>query len=295
MVKARLQHITIAAYDQEKVADFYCKVFGMKVVWRRPPDTDGRPRGIFLTDGHINFGIHKAGMFRGTFRPEGFNHIGFLVDDMEEVEALAEEYGAMQLNGQKERAYSEDKYSERGLLDPVGGGVDLSERGYGVEEPADGTKVVHRPDPWALPGDTKPRIQHFIIAAHDQEKMAQFYCNVLGMQVVFRKAPEPGRDHGIFLTDGHVNFGIRKAGWDGRKGGGIYSPEGIHHMGFAVDDMEEIYRRAEEAEALHIYRKTADWADGAVVDPIGIRADVSERGFLVDVPENVYVNPLAAK
>src|SRR5438093_5340055 len=177
MAKGRIQSITVAAYEQEKLADFYCDVFGMRIVRSSSADGDGTSRGILLTDGHTTFGIHKAGMIRGKFRPEGLHDFGFLVDDPEGVGELAAENGALWKMKLKDREAAENKHAQANLFDPIGISSDLTERGYPFNE---GIEPGQPSDPWALPADTKPRIQHLTIAAYDQEKKAQFYGNAFG-------------------------------------------------------------------------------------------------------------------
>ena len=47
----KIKHIAIVTMDPEKLAQFYCDVFEMKVVER-----NGRGN-VFLTDGYINLAI----------------------------------------------------------------------------------------------------------------------------------------------------------------------------------------------------------------------------------------------
>lgn len=279
MPKARIQQIRTAAYDPETLADFYCKVFGMKVVLKRPDE------GTFLTDGHVNFAILKAGVKGERFRPEGLQGIGFLVDDLEEIETLAPKYGA--IAGPIRQQRSEEEYAEAEVLDPIGISVELSERGFGVDVPQDTTKTVY-PDPWAQRAETKPRIQHIATGPYDQEKMVNFYCNVFDMQVVYRRSPhveDNNRPGGIFLTDGRINFALNIPSI--RRVGGL-TREGLGHFGFFVEDADDIYRRAEAAGALGTYPTPSGvYAEGHILDPIGVRVDVAQGGFAIQAPQDV--------
>jgi catechol 2,3-dioxygenase-like lactoylglutathione lyase family enzyme len=293
VAKGRIQSITVAAYEQEKLADFYCEVFGMRAVRQISTDSDAAPRGILLTDGHTTFGIHKAGLINGKFRPEGLHDFGFLVDDLEEVGELAAENGGLWKMKLKDRSDAADKHAQAGLFDPIGVSIDLTERGYPVVPPG---ASADSSDPWAPPADIKPRIQHLTVAAFDQEKVAEFYGKVFGMDVVYRRGfgetgDENLHDGGIYMSDGHINFVIHKA----CVVRGAFRPEKLNHFGFVVDDMDPIFERAEKAGALKTYRKSAPYSDGALMDPIGNNIDVSVRGYGLEVPEDVYVNPLAKK
>ena len=58
----RIKHVAICAKDQEKVAQFYEKVMGLKRV-ERAEGEEGMTgaRSIFLTDGYIALAIVPAG------------------------------------------------------------------------------------------------------------------------------------------------------------------------------------------------------------------------------------------
>jgi catechol 2,3-dioxygenase-like lactoylglutathione lyase family enzyme len=120
---ARIRHIAIIAKDQEKLVEFYTTVFGLKVVAR--PATEGRQRGIYLSDGHINLAILSD---HGT-TPEGINHFGFEVDNIEETSNAALKAGAQR--GAEARP-EDGRFAEAGIKDPIGTGVDLSEKGWKV-------------------------------------------------------------------------------------------------------------------------------------------------------------------
>ena len=75
----RIKHIAICAKDQERAAQFYEQVMGLK----RVTDKDGTAGGnsIFLTDGYIALAIVKAR--EDAEQDVWLDHIGFLVDDHE--------------------------------------------------------------------------------------------------------------------------------------------------------------------------------------------------------------------
>ena len=76
----RIKHVAICAKDQERVAQFYEKVMGLKRVERDEGEagmTGGR--SIFLTDGYIALAIVPAG--QNAERDVWLDHIGFMVED----------------------------------------------------------------------------------------------------------------------------------------------------------------------------------------------------------------------
>jgi catechol 2,3-dioxygenase-like lactoylglutathione lyase family enzyme len=276
MPKAKIQQIRTAAHDPDRLADFYCTVFGMNVVSKLPDE------GVSLTDGHVNLSILKAGVKGERLRTEGLQGFGFLVGDLEEIEDLAPKFGA--IAGPVRRQGSVEE-SEAELLDPIGIRIELSERGFRVDG---GTKQLSSPtDPWAERAETKPRIQHVATGPYDQEPMVNFYCNVLGMQEVYRRGPhleDNNKPGGIFITDGRINFAINVPSV---HRGELVRP-GFSHIGFSVEDSEEIYRRALEAGALGAFPTPSGvYAEGHILDPIGVRVDVAQEGFAIRPPEDI--------
>lgn len=85
---AQIRHIAIQTQDEEATARFYIENFGLTKV--RKLDSE-RTSGYFLTDGHINLAIlrFKNDVIAGVERGKGWSgihHIGFQVDDLEEIE-----------------------------------------------------------------------------------------------------------------------------------------------------------------------------------------------------------------
>jgi catechol 2,3-dioxygenase-like lactoylglutathione lyase family enzyme len=118
----RIRHIAILAEDQNKLADFYMKTFGMKEVHRH--NADGGGFAVYLSDGHINLAILPA---RG--RKEGIYHFGFQVDDVEATAKVALSEGAKQ--GPK-GVPRDGRFAEVFINDTAGTRVDLSAEGWKV-------------------------------------------------------------------------------------------------------------------------------------------------------------------
>ena len=86
-----------------------------------------------------------------------------------------------------------------------------------------------------------PKIKHIAMTAQDPHKVAAFYMELFGMEEVGRSG-----DSHVYLSDGEMNLTIRscKAAGDadvGESGAGF---EGIHHIGFVVDDVGEYSEKA---------------------------------------------------
>ena len=84
---AQIRHIAIQTQDEEATKQFYVENFGLKVVRKLESE---RTSGYFLTDGNINLAIlhFKNDTVAGAERGKGWSgihHIGFQVDDLEEM------------------------------------------------------------------------------------------------------------------------------------------------------------------------------------------------------------------
>ena len=124
----KIQHVALFAQDNEALADFYKRAFGLVEVKRHAPE--GRPDrvGIYLTDGHINLALLPA----GPGRPEGIDHFGFQVDD---VEAVRKEVVAAGGTPGSDDLPRDGRFAEGFVRDPVGDRVDLSVKGWDVQVP----------------------------------------------------------------------------------------------------------------------------------------------------------------
>ncbi len=130
---ARIKHIALRTPDPEKTAAFYKKVFGLEEV--------GLARsGVYLSDGYINLAILKSNdggtgeSARDVDGYAGIDHLGFQVENLEEITRVLEEEGATPTNqridmihgeGADARSYYELKY--RGPDSQI---IDVTESGW---------------------------------------------------------------------------------------------------------------------------------------------------------------------
>jgi predicted enzyme related to lactoylglutathione lyase len=133
VIMARIKHIAIRTPDPEKTAAFYEEVFGLEEV--------GRARtGYYLSDGYINLAILQSTDQGSGESPRdvpgyaGIDHLGFLVDNVDETCKKLEEAGARAMMGRVDlhhtaaadsRSYYEIKY--RGPDNQV---IDVTESGW---------------------------------------------------------------------------------------------------------------------------------------------------------------------
>ena len=83
-----------------------------------------------------------------------------------------------------------------------------------------------------------PRIQHVAVATQDVEGTVKFYTEGLGLQIV-GKVNSPLAE-GYYLSDGYINLAVLKYKNDEvATTEGAPRHTGVHHIGFAVDDMDK--------------------------------------------------------
>jgi len=130
---AKIKHIAIRTPDPEKTATFYKEVFGLQEVGRAQS-------GFYLSDGSINLAILKSSEHGTGETPRdmpgyaGIDHLGFLVEDVEESCKTLDAAGARKMMDRVNlphaaaagpRSYYEIKY--RG---PDGQVIDVTETGW---------------------------------------------------------------------------------------------------------------------------------------------------------------------
>jgi catechol 2,3-dioxygenase-like lactoylglutathione lyase family enzyme len=84
-----LEHINVTVIDVEKTAETYCKLFGWKVRWKGDSIHGGT--SIHVGGEGSYLAIYENGNSKGStedtyHRYNGLNHIGVVVDDLDDVE-----------------------------------------------------------------------------------------------------------------------------------------------------------------------------------------------------------------
>ena len=85
---AKIRHIALRATDVEAIANYFVKVFGMTIAYRR------KNGSIDLSDGTMNLAILPL---RLSGQRPGFDHIGFTVEDEDKACQSLEAAGARNL------------------------------------------------------------------------------------------------------------------------------------------------------------------------------------------------------
>ena len=86
------------------------------------------------------------------------------------------------------------------------------------------------------------RIRHIALFTQDTHALAAFYTTTFGMHEVMRRDKPNGA---VYLSDGYINLAILPNTAAEAEG----APEGIHHFGFEVDDVDAFAQNAMRAGA----------------------------------------------
>ena len=138
------------------------------------------------------------------------------------------------------------------------------------------------------------KIKHIAISTQDVEATARFYKEVFGLTEV-GKVDSPGAS-GYYLSDGDINLAILNFKNDtvaGVERGKAWS--GIHHIGFQVENLEDIAQRLSAAgstprddvnQALGVGqgRRHGGNVEVKYSGPDGVMLDVSETGWVGTSP-----------
>ena len=132
------------------------------------------------------------------------------------------------------------------------------------------------------------KIKHVAITCQDPDAVAKFYKEGFDLVEVARN------DRQVQLSDGDINLTILK--WktndDADVGPNGENYDGIHHIGFQVDSLEETGARLQQIDGEEIVRRgrwgsrrgPAARAEEKWAGPNGQVLDISEPGWLHKLP-----------
>ena len=82
-----MRHIALKVRDVAKAKQFYREMLGMDVVWE--PD----PQNVYLSSGCDNIALHEVTQrFAETAEERQLDHLGFVVESIERVKQLEQEF-----------------------------------------------------------------------------------------------------------------------------------------------------------------------------------------------------------
>ncbi|HLH98549.1 MAG TPA: VOC family protein [Xanthobacteraceae bacterium] len=115
-----IRHLALKTKNPAKLAEFYTQVFDMKIIHTE------KSGSVFLSDGYLTLALLRN---RGEAAPSGFNHFGFQVENLGEVEKRLKKF-----DEPMEERPSNRPYAEHRAMDPDGNPFDISVHGYGTVE-----------------------------------------------------------------------------------------------------------------------------------------------------------------
>lgn len=77
----RLWHVALQVQDLPACERFYTELLGLRVEWRPDPDN------VYLTSGRDNLALHRVGPDFAAAAGQRLDHIGFVLDAPEAVDA----------------------------------------------------------------------------------------------------------------------------------------------------------------------------------------------------------------
>lgn len=114
-----MHHIALFAQNFEACIHFYTELLGMRVEWH--PDDNN----IYLTSGTDNLALHRAGT---NFQPTGsqrLDHIGFIINEIEQVDVWYEFFKHHRVPLKTEPRTHRDGARSFYCLDPDGNTVQM--------------------------------------------------------------------------------------------------------------------------------------------------------------------------
>lgn len=100
-MSVRLEHVNFTVSDPQRTAEALCTLFGWKIRWKGLSGLGGQSVHVgtdddyvaLYTPGQISDAPMRSALMRG-----GMNHVGVVVDDIEDVEARVKAFGYRPFN-----------------------------------------------------------------------------------------------------------------------------------------------------------------------------------------------------
>ena len=211
-MSTKINHVAMMSTQYAMLGKFYEVLFGMKTAARSRPES-----AVTVGDGYVGLNINP----RRPGRPGGLDHFGVEVDDVGDIlDRMARKFPKVKAL----KRPSNRPFAGITTHDPDGNIFDLS------HADKNNKKDVYTDGEW-----TQDRqITHFAIRTLNPEKCAEFYCDILGLNMGNR---EEG-DENYYVSDGHMTVVL--APWDITKyaNTGI-SRSGPDHFVFKVESIEK--------------------------------------------------------
>lgn len=210
----RLRYLAILCIDPAPLARFYHTIFGLRELSR------SNGGDIALTDGYVNISLYQLRPELNEPRMEpGLHHIGFTVDDIDDVIARYQDAvpGGLVIDEPDNISKGQVR-----IFDPECTPITLSAGDFGV----------------GGDHDALPRMRHVAFNALYPERLGDFYQEVFGLRTLgamkaFRRRGRPN----AFLGDGRSNLAVHPFYTDNF---GHEARYGVNHFGFLVNGLEDM-------------------------------------------------------
>ena len=124
------------------------------------------------------------------------------------------------------------------------------------------------------------KLRHIAISCRDPWATAEFYMQAFGMTKV-------GETHstladGVYLSDGTINMALLRYKSDEMAGANGRFHEGLHHIGFWVDDINQAQQQVERCGAKWFMGEVADpttFYEVKYYTPDGTMFDITQNGW----------------
>ncbi len=115
---------------------------------------------------------------------------------------------------------------------------------------------------------SKPKIRHLAIKSPNPQKLADFYQDAFGMEVLLQEGGA------VYLTDGYITLALLQSRPEN-------SPPGLNHFGFAVEDADAVSDKLREHGLPEptVRPSNRPYAELRGMDPDGNLYDISVHGF----------------
>jgi len=114
-----MRHVALFVADLEKSEHFYVELLGMEVEWRPDPDN------VYLTSGNDNLALHRAPKHYDLTGDQRLDHIGFIIDDIDQVSVWFDFLRAYDIVMKSEPRTHRDGARSFYCLDPAGNTVQM--------------------------------------------------------------------------------------------------------------------------------------------------------------------------
>lgn len=110
---AGLRHVALFSNHFEESLAFYTELLGMNIEWQPDPDN------VYLCSGNDNLALHRA-QESASVAGQRLDHIGFILDDIEDVDQWFEFFQANGVKTQSQPRTHRDGARSFYCLDPDG-------------------------------------------------------------------------------------------------------------------------------------------------------------------------------